>query len=231
MKLLLIEHVPQRARLLAGVLERHGYRVDVAQGSAAADLALGADAYSAVVFDVEVADKDGVAWLTRLRARGDATPVIVLAARNSPEDRIAGLSAGADDYMVKPIDVAELVARLRAVARRSGPLLSPRLASGNVMLDTQSRQVIVGDMCYGWPPRETAILELLLRSPGSVVLKRFLEDQLYGHSREAGPNATDVYVHRLRKLLASAQASVAVRTVRGVGYFLTDAVNSGAHRR
>ena len=135
-------------------------------------------------------------------------------------DRVNGLRAGADDYLVKPFAMEELVARLQALLRRPGNLLGRQLTFGNVSLETEGRQVFVDGIVRVFPARETAILEILLRRGGNVVPKRLFEDQLFGLSGDVGSNAVEVYVHRLRKMLQDCGATVKIHTVRGVGYLL-----------
>ena len=157
-----------------------------------------------------------------MRSRGDSTPVLVLTARDGVSDRVIGLRAGADDYLVKPFAMEELNARLKALMRRSDNLLGDRLSLGNVALDTEGRQVMVGGTVRSFPMRETAVLEILLRRCGNVAPKRLFEDHLFGLTDEVGSNAVEVYVHRLRKMLADSGATVQVHTVRGVGYMLAE---------
>jgi DNA-binding response OmpR family regulator len=153
-----------------------------------------------------------------MRGRGDATPVLILTARGSLNDRVTGLRSGADDYLVKPFALKELVARLQALLRRPGNLLGLALKLGNVTLDTVARQVFVGEQPALFSSREIAVLEHLLRRSGRVVAKTLLEKSLYGLAQEIGSNAVEVYVHRLRRHLAEIGATVQVHTVRGVGY-------------
>jgi len=160
--------------------------------------------------------------LGAMRRRQDATPVLILTARGSLEDRVVGLQSGADDYLVKPFALEELVARLHALLRRPGNLLGATLKLGNVALDTEARQVFVGDQPVLFSAREIAVLEQLLRRSGRVVAKTLLADNLYGLSQEIGSNAVEVYVHRLRRHLAEMGASVQIHTLRGVGYLITE---------
>src|SRR4029079_2364134 len=164
--------------------------------------------YVAVVLDLGLPDEDGLALLRDMRRRGDATPVLVLTARDGVTDRVTGLGEGADDYLAKPFAMEELVARLQALLRRPGHLLGRLLTFGNVSLDTDVRKVFVGGARRPFPARETAVLEILLRRGGNVAPKRLFEDQLFGLSGDVGSNAVEVYVHRLRKMLGDAGATV-----------------------
>jgi DNA-binding response OmpR family regulator len=146
--------------------------------------------------------------------------------RSSLEDRVAGLREGADDYLTKPFVMDELIARLHALLRRPGRRCDQILSAGNVSLDTENHQVIVGDQMQLFRLREATVLELLLRHEGRVVQRRVFEDHLYGLSGEQDSNAIDVYVHRLRKLLTEAAATVQIHTIRGVGYMLAEDKNA-----
>lgn len=221
MRLLVVEDDAALADALVGALSRRGIAADHAATVADAEHMLATAHYAALLLDMGLPDEDGLALLARLRRRGVAVPVIVTTARGTTEERIAGLDAGADDYLVKPFDFDELEARLRAVLRRQGGALQPdRLAMGNVAYDPREREMSVGDMPVTLSPREAAIAELLLRRPGRVVTRQLAEDQLFGHSDALGSNAVEVYVHRLRRKLEKAQADVRIETVRGVGYLL-----------
>lgn len=222
MRVLVVEDSRELAYLIAHRLEHHGYTVDTAADAIAADRAVGSATYAVVLLDLGLPDEDGLAWLKRLRAHGSTMPVIIVTARNGVQDRVAGLAAGADDYVVKPFDMDELMARVRSVSRRSGRLLASRLSVANVILDTRTRQVIIGGIPRPCPAKEMMVLELLLRERGEVIKKRFIEDQLFGLFKEVGPNTTEVFVYRLRKLLAAAGAGVAIHTIRGVGYLLDE---------
>ena len=144
--------------------------------------------------------------------------MLILTARGGIEDRVLGLNAGADDYLVKPFAQAELLARIRALLRRPGDLIGERLTLGNLRLDTVSREVTVGETVQFLAPREAAVLELLLRRAGRVVPKKLVEDHLFGLGEDGGSNAVEVYVHRLRRDLAERGADIQVHTIRGVGY-------------
>ena len=223
MRILVVEDNADLVSLLVEGLERNEIAADAVSTAAEASQAIAAVRYAAIVLDIGLPDQDGLGWLKTRRAEGNALPVLVLTARDGVSDRVAGLRAGADDYLVKPFALDELVARLRALMRRSGPLLGQRLALGNVVLDTEERLVTVGGTVRPFSSRETAVLEILLRRCGHVAPKRLFEDQLFGLSDEVGSNAIEVYIHRLRRLLSDSGATVQVHTVRGVGYMLSEA--------
>lgn len=220
MRLLIVEDDPDLAAALEAAFARRDIAVDHAGTVADAELMLNAVRYAAIILDLGLPDDDGLSALKALRRHDDPIPVLILTARSSVEDRIRGLNAGADDYMVKPIDFDELQARLDAVLRRQGGYVNRRLAVGNIGFDTGTREVFVDDEPIILTVRETDLLELLLRRLGRVVPKRMAEDQLFGASESLGSNAIEVYAHRLRKRLEQTCATVRIDTVRGVGYML-----------
>jgi DNA-binding response OmpR family regulator len=222
MRLLLVEDNERFAALLKQGLTAAGFMVDVLPTGEDAAAALRTTRCDVVVLDRGLPDGDGLDVLTEMRQRGDATPVLILTAHGSLRDRVTGLQSGADDYLVKPFALEELVARLQALLRRPGNLLGLALKLGNLTLDTVARQVFVDDRPIAFSPREIAVLEHLLRRSSRVVAKTLLESSLYGLSQEVGSNAVEVYVHRLRRHLAEIGASVLVHTVRGVGYMITE---------
>jgi two-component system response regulator TctD len=221
MRVLLIEDNPELVSLLKKGVGQAGFDADSVATVGDARLVLATMKYAAIVLDLGLPDEDGLVLLRELRRGGDATPVLVLTARDSVVDRVTGLRDGADDYLPKPFAMAELVARLQALLRRPGNLLGRKLEFGNVSLDTEGRQVLVGGTPRPFPARETAVLEILLRRSGNVAPKRLFEDQLFGMSGDGGSNAVEVYVHRLRKMLLDAGATVKIHTVRGVGYLMS----------
>jgi two-component system response regulator TctD len=222
MKALIVEDNQDLVSLLIKNLNRAGFSADSVDNAGDAALALATTDYAAVVLDLGLPGQDGLSLLRELRSRGDSTPVLVLTARDGVTDRVTGLSEGADDYMTKPFAMEELIARLRALSRRPDNLFGRRLTFGNVALDTETRQVLVGDAGLSIPAREIAVLEILLRRSGRVAPKRLFEDDPFGLSDEVGSNGVEVHVHRLRKILADAGATVMIHTVRGVGYLLTE---------
>ena len=222
MKVLIVEDNEELVSLLIKGLERSGFTADSVDNADDAARALATTHYTAVVLDLGLPGEDGLSLLRDLRSRGESTPVLVLTARNGISDRVTGLHEGADDYMPKPFAMDELVARLQALSRRPDNLLGRRLAFGNVTLDTETHQVTVDGVARPFPAREVVVLEILLRRRGNVAPKRLFEDHLFGLTDELGSNAVEVYVYRLRKMLADAGATVKIHTVRGVGYLLTE---------
>ena len=228
MRLLLIEDNERFAALLRQGLASAGFAVDVMGTAKDASAGLEIGRWDVVVLDRGLPDADGLDVLTEMRRRGDTTPVLILTAHGSLKDRVTGLQSGADDYLVKPFALEELVARLQALLRRPGNLLGLALRLGNLTLDTVARQVFVEDRPIAFSAREIAVLEHLLRRSGRVVAKSLLESNLYGPAQEIGSNAVEVHVHRLRRHLLETGATVQVHTVRGVGYMIGEGKESAA---
>ena len=220
MRLLLVEDNAPLAELVAQGLTRAGFAVDAIGAGGEVQARLMTARYAAIVLDLGLPDLDGLEALRIMRAKGDRTPVIVLTARGSVHDRVDGLNAGADDYLVKPFATEELVARLQALLRRPGDLLGHRLEVGDLALDVIGRQVLVAGKPEMFSAREIELLELLMRRPGRVIPKSYVEDHLFGLEQPIGSNALEVSIHRLRKRLQDLGAGVTVHTVRGVGYLI-----------
>lgn len=220
MRLLLVEDDLELARALADALDRRGFSSDLAHGFDDARQMLECTQYAALILDLGLPDGDGIALIQLLRGRKDPLPIIVATARDSIGERISGLDAGADDYVVKPFDVDELAARLGAVLRRRGSFIGTRLEFANIVLDTQSGDLFVGGTHVLLSSRERQLMELLLRRAGYVVSKQLAEDQLFGMSEPVGSNAVEVYVHRLRRKLQAASAAARIEAIRGVGYLI-----------
>lgn len=222
MRILLIEDNERLQGFVRTCMEKAGFAVDAIANGADADAALREVRYDAIVLDLGLPDIDGTALLSELRRRKDSTPVLVLTARDSVEDRVAALDLGADDYLLKPFAMDELLARLRAILRRPGQALSLTLDCGNVSFDTTNRLVTIAGNALALGSRECSALELLLRRVGRVVPKTMFEQAIYAFDNEVGVNAIEVLVHRLRKRLEGAGADLQIHTVRGVGYMAVD---------
>ena len=222
MRLLVVEDNEQLAELLAQGLRTAGYETDVLTSLEEASAVLRTTFYAALILDLGLPDGDGLALLRELRHRNNPIPVLVLTARGGLHDRVHGLRSGADDYLVKPFALEELVARLEAQLRRPGNLLGSSLRIANLEFDTTNRQASIDDQPQVLSAREIAVLELLMRSKGRVVSKKQVEDHIFGHSGEVASNAIEVYIHRLRKQLAERGAKVQVHTIRGVGYLIAE---------
>jgi two-component system, OmpR family, response regulator len=223
MRLLLVEDDRMIGESLQRTLRLEGFAVDWVRDAAAADSTLASERFDLVLLDLGLprggatsGPGDGLAVLQALRARHDATPVIVLTARDARGDRVAGLDAGADDYLVKPFEFDELNARIRAVLRRHVGRAQPLLSHGGVALDPAQRRVTRDGAPVVLSAREFAVLEALLIRPGAVLSRAQLEDRLYGWGEEIESNAVSVYIHQLRKKLGADF----IRNVRGVGYFV-----------
>jgi DNA-binding response OmpR family regulator len=222
MRLLIIEDEARIAEILRSALSRAGFAVDAVGRCGDARAALEVNPYDAVILDLGLPDGDGLTLLKDMRALGNAVPVLVLTARDAVEHRVAGLDSGADDYLIKPFAMSEVVARIKALLRRPEGALGALLKSGNIAFDTIGRDLRVGETVLVLPRRESAILEHLMRRAGRVVPKTVLEEKLYGIDDELGSNAIPVHVHHLRRKLMDRGATVEIHTVRGVGYLLVD---------
>ncbi len=222
MRLLIVEDNLELAGLLAKGLKAAGYEADILSTIDEASTVLRTTFYAALILDLGLPDGDGLALLREIRHRNIPMPVLVLTARGGLQDRVHGLRSGADDYLVKPFALEELIARLEAQLRRPGHLLGGMLRIANLEFDTGNRQASIDGQPQLLSARETAVLELLMRSKGRVVSKKQVEDHIFGHSNDISSNAVEVYVHRLRKQLAEMGAKVQVHTIRGVGYLLAE---------
>ncbi|MBU3694446.1 MAG: response regulator [Rhodocyclaceae bacterium] len=214
MRLLLIEDDDPLASALTEGLREEGFAVDRFATLSAARAAASTTTFDAVVLDRGLPDGDGVALLREWRARCADTPVLLLTARDALDDRLAGLDSGADDYIVKPVALQELVARVRAVVRRARGRPQPVWTHGALTLDPASRQVTWRSQPVELSSREFSLLELLLSHPGQVLSRSRIEESLYDWSSDVGSNTVEVYVHQLRRKIDPG----VVKTLRGVGY-------------
>lgn len=222
MRILLVEDNDRLADLVGQGLRAGGFAVDAFNCLGDADAAMATVPYDAAILDLGLPDGDGLDLLRTARQRGSSLPVLVLTARDGVDDRVRGLNVGADDYVVKPFAMAELLARVRALLRRPGNALGVRLTCGQVTMDTTSREVWIGETLVALPRRETEMLEQLLRRAGRVVPKRSLEEGLYGFDDDVSANTVEVLMSRLRKRLVQTGADVTIHTLRGVGYMLAE---------
>lgn len=195
-------------------LAQDGYAVDWIQDGSHADQALRTENFDLVVLDVGLPKMSGITVLQNMRDRGDTTPVLILTARESIEDRVKGLDSGADDYLTKPFDLPELLARLRALQRRFASRAAPVLTHGDIDLDPASHTVAFKGDPVNLSRREFALLHVLLENAGRVLSREHLTQSLYGWGEEVDSNALEVHVHNLRKRFGS----TFIRTVRGIGY-------------
>src|SRR4029077_3686330 len=208
MRILLVEDNQQLADWLARTLRKSKYAVDCVHDGATADPLLHTESYALVILDLSLPKLDGHQVLKRLRARDNNVPVLILTVNNTAEGRVTGLDGGADDYVAKPFDVAELEARIRALLRRDGQHRNPMLQCASVSYETNSRVFALNDVVRRLTLREHAVLEALIKNMGKTVSKQSLADSLYGIHEAVAPDAIEVYVHRLRKKLEPGDASI-----------------------
>ena len=220
MKLLIAEDESEPARALRVILERGGYAVDLAvDGGEALRCALTGD-YDGILLDVMMPVLDGLGVLARLRGAGVSTPVLMLTAKSQTCDKVAGLDAGADDYLGKPFSMDELLARVRALTRRQAPLLPDVLRAGNLALDRATFTLSAGEASIRLSRREFQLLELLLQNQGRYLSGERLLARVWGADSEAGDSVLWVYLSYLRKKLAGVGADMEIRSARGLGYRL-----------
>lgn len=219
MRLLLVEDDEMVGRAVHRGLSDAGFTVDWAKDGRSAELSLQNDVYDLVVLDLGLPRKDGMALLGMLRGAGNSVPVLIASARDAVGDRIAGLDAGADDYVLKPFDLDELTARVRALLRRHVGSGLPLLECGPLTLDPARRVVTRDGTAVSLSAKEFAVHEALMRKPGAVLSREQLEESVYGWGREVGSNAIEVHLHHLRRKLGSAH----IKNVRGVGYRVAEA--------
>jgi two-component system copper resistance phosphate regulon response regulator CusR len=219
MRVLLVEDEPRAAEVLAKGLREQSYAVDVAvDGEAAVEQAATND-YDALILDVMLPRRDGFDVCRSIRQSGSAVPIVMLTARDAVDARIEGLDAGADDYLVKPFDFGELLARLRAVIRRGRqPLLPERVTLGSLVLDTRARRATIASRELALTAKEYALLEYLVRRAGDVVSRGDIAEHVWDEHYDPLSNVVDVYIQRLRRKLEQAGAASLIRTRRGEGY-------------
>jgi two-component system response regulator TctD len=218
MRILLIEDNKTLADWLTRTLRQGEYVVDWIGNGVDADALLRTERYDLVILDLALPRLDGKEVLRRLRARGDATPVLVLTADNRLQSRVAELDSGADDYVAKPFEVEELEARIRVLLRRSSQVANPVVACAGLSLDTNTREFTLDGQPLTLAPRERALLELLMLRQGRTVSKAALAQSLGSIDQDVSPDAIEIYVHRLRKKLEGSEAAIV--TLRGLGYVL-----------
>ena len=216
MRLLLVEDDTMIGEVVLDLLRAEHYAVDWVKDGDMADTALQTQGYDLVLLDLGLPRKDGLDVLRTMRARKDRTPVLIATARDSVQQRIAGLDAGADDYVLKPYDLDELLARLRALLRRSAGRAEPVFEYNNISINPATREVLVDGKPATLSAREWAVLEALIARPGAVLSRAQLEEKLYSWRDEVSSNAVEVYIHGLRKKLGSEL----IQNVRGVGYMV-----------
>lgn len=214
MRLLLVEDDPMIGESVLDLLRGDGYAVDWVKDGEMADAALATQAYDLVLLDLGLPKRDGLAVLAQLRQRKDRTPVLIATARDALEQRVKGLDMGADDYIVKPYEIEELLARIRALIRRANGRAEPVYEYAGLRIDPATREVQVDGQTVTLLSKEWAILEQLLARPGVALSRKQLEDKLYSWKDEISSNAVEVYIHGLRKKLGAHM----ILNVRGIGY-------------
>jgi two-component system, OmpR family, response regulator QseB len=200
-RILLVEDDDMLGEAVRDGLRQEGYVVDWVHNGGAALAALSTSSFSALVLDLGLPDSDGLGLLRRLRQSGQATPVVIVTARDRVSDRIGGLDAGADDYLIKPFDIDELGARLRAITRRADGCAESLLIAGEVVLDLRQRTVTRHGVPAALTAREYALVELLMRKAGCLVTRAEIEEELYGFDDHIASNAIEVHIHNLRRKL------------------------------
>jgi len=218
MRILIVEDDPVFADALDHTLREHGYAVQCVHSGAAGDDALRAEKFDLVLLDIGLPGIDGFALLSRMRQRAQKVPVLILTARDALHDRVKGLDLGADDYLSKPVDMPELVARVRAVTRRYHGNAGNDIALGSLTLDTNGHRVLLHGKPIEFSAREYAVVEILMIWANRVVTKDQLIKLLYEPGADTNQSAIDVFMHRIRRKLGD--ANVTIRTVRGLGYLL-----------
>ncbi len=219
MRIVLVEDNQSLRKGITYRLTDDGHAVDALENGEAADVFLQQEDCDLVILDINLPGKDGLEILTNMRRRSDPRPVILLTARSTTQDRVEGLDAGADDYLIKPFEMEELAARVRAVARRREVAPRRTMSLGNLTLDVETPQLLNGDAALDVPRRELSMLVALAEANGTPVSKDALLDKVYGAGSETDDKVVEVYVSRLRKRLS--QFGVLIRVHRGIGYALT----------
>lgn len=214
MRILLIEDDELLGEGTKAGLALQELTVDWVRTRAEADCALRSDEFDVLLLDIGLPDGSGLDLVKSLRKRGKTVPVLLLTARDAPNDKVAGLDSGADDYVVKPFDLDEICARIRALRRRSTGRTTPEIRHGDLRLDPAAHTVTLAGKTVHLPPKEFAVLQILLEYAGETVTRRRLISRLYGWGGDADSNPLDVYIHNLRKKLGSSR----IETIRGVGY-------------
>ena len=216
MRLLLVEDDPMIGASVQNGLRHEAHSVDWVRDALAGELALTNDVYDLMLLDLGLPGKSGLELLANLRRKGGALPVLVITARDSVADRVKGLDAGADDYLVKPFDLDELSARIRALIRRQSGRASPLIEHGALVLNPATHQVTLSGQPVSLSAREFSLLHALLEQPGVPLSRAQLEDRIYGWDEEVESNTVEVYIHALRRKLGADW----IRNVRGVGYLV-----------
>ena len=216
MRILVVEDDPMLGEGIVEGLKQHNYAVDLIPDGKHAEMALDTEPYDAVVMDIGLPSKDGVSIVKSIRTKGNHVPVLLLTARDTVGDRVQGLDSGADDYLTKPFDLTELLARMRALVRRSVGRTDPKIKFDALELDPAAQTLTINGNFVKLSRREFALLECLLENLGKVVSKTKLVEKLYGWDEEVDSNTLEVHIHNLRKKIGNQY----IKTIRGVGYIV-----------
>jgi DNA-binding response OmpR family regulator len=222
MRVLVVEDERKTASFIRKALQEEGHAVDVLHDGSEALAAVVATPFDAVVLDVMLPGRDGLSVVRQMRERKISTPVLLLTARGEVSEKVEGLNAGADDYLSKPFALEELVARVRALGRRSGETKAATLRVGDLTLDTVTRKVTRGDKPIDLAPREYLLLEFLMRSAGRICGRMAIVEKVWDYDFDPGTNLVDVYIMRLREKIDEGFDPKLLQTVRGVGYVLKE---------
>jgi two-component system, OmpR family, response regulator len=222
MRILLVEDEPEMAVALRAALQRHGMLTDIAASLVQASEALRQNVHDLLLLDRQLPDGDGVTLIQLARKCRADLPVIMLTARGALADRVAGLDLGADDYLVKPFAVEELLARIRAISRRPSQLALPTAMVGNLKFDFSTHEAFVDDVLLPLPRRQLLVLEALFLRHGRTVRREMLQESVYDFNDEIQSNALDAHVSKLRRALAEAGARADIHVIRGIGYLLKE---------
>lgn len=222
MRVLVVEDEKKTASFVRKALQSEGHAVDVLYDGSEALAAVANTPFDVVVMDVMLPGRDGLSVVRQMRERQIATPVLLLTARGEVSEKVEGLNAGADDYLPKPFALEELVARVRALGRRSGEAKPVTLRVGNLTLDTVTRKVVRGDKAIDLAPREYLLLEYLMRSAGRICGRMAIVEKVWDYDFDPGTNLVDVYIMRLREKIDDTFEPKLLQTVRGVGYVLKE---------
>lgn len=218
MKILLAEDDPLIGTSVEQALRMESYAVDWVRDGLAAELALDSGTYALLLLDLGLPRQDGLALLKKQRQKNNMIPVLIITARDAVQDRVAGLNLGADDYLVKPFDLHELIARVRALIRRHAGRAQPEMVLGTLKVNQLTHEVSLDGKPLALSQREFTLLECLMENPGTVLSKEQLEERIYGWDEKVSSNAVEVHLHNLRRKLGSDW----IRNVRGVGYKVTE---------
>lgn len=221
--MLIIEDERRLADALAAYLKKFNFTVDVAYDGLEGQMLAECDIYDLIILDRMLPGKDGLLLLKELRAHGLVMPVLILTARDAVSDRVEGLDAGADDYLVKPFAMEELLARIKALSRRPRNTMKPEvLKVGSLKLDPLAGEAFSGSLVMKLTPKETQLLSLFMANPGQILTREQLFDRVWGLDTDVEANSIDTYIHYLRRKLKNIKSDVTIETVRGVGYRLRE---------